>query len=164
MKQTFIYLVLSLCSLPFWAWAQERPELIEYTKGDIKFKIIDTLNLPVDTTRTIQYQMINNTGDTIEYGADYIEEEFILGKGWEKMKDPVPRNTNDSVTVIRAFDLILCVLYPEKQQEYSISFSPIFKWFYEVGKRYRLVKTFHFKGERDKKYYIWDELEVQRKR
>jgi|GEM_PF-875765 len=159
MKQILPYLILSLFSMPLWA--QERPEPIEYSKGDITFKIVDTLYLPLDTTQTIQFQMINNSGDTIEYGTAFIEEEFIFGKGWKKMKEPVPRKTNDSVTVIRAFDMIGYFLQPEKQREHSISFSPIFKWFYEEGTRYRLVKTFNFKGERDQKYYIWDELVVK---
>ncbi|MCC2600323.1 immunoglobulin-like domain-containing protein [Sphingobacterium sp. FBM7-1] len=158
MKQTLIYLILSVFS--FSLWAQERPEPIEYTRGDIQFKIIDTLYLPIDTTRTIRYQMINNSNETIEYGTPFMEEEFVSGKRWEKMEGPVPRATNDSVTVIRAFDLIGLNRLPGSQGEHSFSFDPIFKWFYEEGKKYRIVKYFNFEGE-EQRYYIWDELFVR---
>lgn len=158
MKETLIYLILSVSSLSLLA--QERFEPIEYTKGDIEFRIIDTLYLPLDTTRTIRYQMINNSNETIEYGTPFMEEEFVAGKRWEMMKEPVPRETNDSVTVIRAFDMIGLNRLPGSQGEYSFSFDPVFKWFYEESKKYRIVKYFNFEGE-EQRYYIWDELFVR---
>jgi len=156
-----VLICLTVLVLPVLLFAQQKVEPIEYTKGDVEFNIIDTLYLPIDTVLTIRYQMINNSAKDIRYGEDYVEQEFISNSGWKDLEyPPVQFNTNDSVTVIREVHLIAYPLIPQYRREHSTSFSGVYNQIYEAGEKYRLIMTFNFEGERGKKYYIWDELEV----
>src|SRR5699024_1335563 len=123
----------------------------------------DTLYLPLDTTPTsVRYEIVNNSAQLIEFGEGFVEEEFIEGIGWKPVIYKIGYYMKGDTAVFgRVTNMIQINLRPRQRWELSIPYLLPFHNVYQAGKRYRIVKSFNFQGEKYRKYYIWGELVVK---
>jgi len=165
--------------------AQQTTKPIEYTKGDVEFKLLDILHLPlkadtvhfrrqgkIDTTviyepsQSLTYKMVNNTRKKIRFELGVVKEEYIPSSGWVLIETP-GYNQENSAVVKEEFDPhfdIKKAWTPVGSGETRCAGMSIKMHEIEAfipNHKYRIVKYFSFEGDGEKKYYVWDELVVK---